>query len=480
MHEMRGLLLVGIDIAIIIGSIVGSTFLRLGIEPGVEYLGIHAMSFFISGLTYLVLLFIGNQYDIRKDYRSLSEFLTLLCVSTGAFVLATIFFYVDWSLRIGRGVYLLNAILVTLGISTWRSLYSRLIVRSSFQKRALVLGLGKEEGQLLHEVTETKTSGFRLMGALVDELPSYHNNERNGITILGSIDNLEQVLTEQAPDLLITSNGCVSRQDLDQQLFVQQRHGTEVVHIADLYEKATGKVAIHYVPDHLLYMGVIRSPVYAKKVKELIDRSAALITLILFFPIILLIMIGITLTSPGGIFYVQERLGVGGRKFNLLKFRTMVENAEQNTGPVWASENDQRITRFGRFLRRSRLDEIPQLINVLLGDMSLVGPRPEREPFIRQFQGRVPVYRKGRRKSDSSNTTVQTGWQETIPFYSLRFAVKPGITGWAQVNGNYAASVEESWEKFAYDLYYIKNQSFFLDATILAKTLRVVLGGNGR
>ncbi|MDE2321506.1 MAG: sugar transferase [candidate division NC10 bacterium] len=480
MPRKRELLLVGIDVAIIIGSIVSSAFLRLGIEPGVQYLEAHTISFLVSGLTYIVLLFIGNQYDVRKDYRSLPEFLTLLYVSIGAFMLSTSLFYVDWSLRVGRGVYLLNAILVTLGIALWRRLYSRLVVRPSFQRRALLLGLGKEEGQLLHEVIEIKTSGIRLIGALVDDWPSHHNDERNGITILGGMDRLEKVLVEQAPDLLITSNGCLSRHDVCQELFIQQRHGTEVIHLSDLYEKTTGKVPIHYVSDYLLHMGIIRSPIYAKRVKGLIDKSAALLALVLLSPIAFLIMVGTMLTSPGGIVYVQERLGAGGRKFKLLKFRTMTENAEQNTGPVWASENDQRITRFGRFLRRSRLDEIPQLINVLLGDMSLVGPRPEREPFIRQFQGRVPVYREGKRKNDPANARVQTGWQETIPLYSLRFAVKPGITGWAQINGNYAASVEESWEKFAYDLYYIKNQSLLLDVTILTKTLWVVLGGNGR
>lgn len=480
MPGKRELLLVGVDMAIIIGSIISSVFLRLGIEPGVQYLEAHAISFLVSGLMYIVLLFIGNQHDVRKDYRSLPEFLTLVYVSMGAFMLSTIFFYVDWSLRIGRGVYLLNAILVTLGVSLWRRLYSRMIVRPSFQKRALILGLGKEERQLLHEVTEIKTSGIQLIGALVDDLPSYHNDAGDGITILGGLDHLEKVLVEQAPDLLITSNGCLSRHDVCQELFIQQRHGTEVIHVSDLYEKTTGKVPIHYISDYLFHMGIILSPIYGKRVKALIDRSAALLALFLLSPIALLVIVGIALTSPGGIFYVQERLGAGGRKFNLLKFRTMIENAEQNTGPVWASENDQRITRFGHFLRRSRLDEIPQLVNVLLGDMSLVGPRPEREPFIRHFQGRVPVYREGKRKNDPANVRVQAGWQETIPLYSLRFAVKPGITGWAQVNGNYAASVEESRDKFAYDLFYIKNQSLLLDFTILAKTLRVVIGGNGR
>lgn len=480
MPERRKLLLVGIDVVIVVASIVGSVFLRLGIESGSEYLEAHFFSFLVSGLTYLVLMFIGNQYDIRKDYCSLPEFLTLVYISLGAFILSTIFFYVDWSLRIGRGVYLLNAILVTLGVALWRRLYSQLTVRPSFQRRALILGLGKEEEQLLHEVIETTTCGIRPVGALVDELPAYRHGMTNGIAVLGGIDRLGEVLVEQAPDLLITSNGCLLHHNVCQELFVQQRRGIEVIHLADLYEKVTGKVPIHYVSDHLLHMGITRSPIYARRVKALIDRSAALFTLILLSPIALFIMVGITLTSSGGIFYVQERLGAGGRKFNLLKFRTMIANAEQNTGPVWASENDQRITRFGHFLRRSRLDEIPQLVNVLVGDMSLVGPRPEREAFIRQFQGRVPVYRKGRRKSDSTGATVQTGWQETIPLYSLRFAVKPGITGWAQVNGNYAASVEESWEKFAYDLYYIKNQSLPLDVAILTRTLWVVLGGNGR
>lgn len=479
MPGKRILVLVGVDLLIIIGSIILSALLRLGIQNGVNYLESHAISFGLSTLIYLLLLYIGNQYDAKKDYRSLSEFVTLLSVSAGAFILSTFFFYVDWSLKIGRGIYLLNAATVTLGTSLWRRIYSRLIAEPRFQARALVVGLGKEETALVHEMAETKGSAIQFVGALVDKY-SPLDDERNGVPILGGFDRLEKLLLEDAADLLITSNGCLYRYEVCQQLFIEQRQGREVIHIADLYEKLTGKIPIHYITYQWLQLGITRSRIYGQRVKDLIDRSVALLALLLLSPVALLIMVGITLTSPGGIFYVQERLGVGGRKFKLLKFRSMVNDAEQDSGPVWACEDDQRITRFGRFLRRSRLDEIPQLINVLLGDMSLVGPRPEREPFIRQFQGRVPIYRRGRRRSDAPNRMVQTGSQETIPLYSLRFAVKPGITGWAQVNGNYAASVEESWEKFAYDLYYIKNQSPLLDFTILAKTVWVVLAGKGR
>ncbi len=475
----RQLLLVGVDILILLASIVTSSVLRLGIHAGSSYLETHAASFVVSTLVYVILLYVAGQYDVRKDYGSLPQSLTLLGVSVGAFVLSTVFFYVDWSLKIGRGIYLLNVGLVTAGIWLWRRLYCRLIAQPLFQRRALLLGLSRDELPLVKEMTEVKASGIQFIGALVDQYVPLHD-ERDGIPILGDLDSLEKVLLDEPVEVLVASNGTLSRQDVCQQLFIQERQGKEAIHIADLYETLTGKVPIRYVSDQWLHLGVTRSRIYGQRIKGLIDRSVALLAIVLLVPLALLIMVGIALTSRGGIFYVQERLGAGGRKFKLLKFRTMVDDAEQESGPVWAAEDDRRITPFGRLLRRWRLDEIPQFVNVLLGDMSLVGPRPERELFIRRFQDHVPIYRRGRRRTDTPGAEIQTGWQERIPLYSLRFAVKPGLTGWAQINHPYAASMEESLEKFVYDLFYIKHLSLLLDSTILAKSVWVVLSGNGR
>jgi len=180
------------------------------------------------------------------------------------------------------------------------------------------------------------------------------------------------------------------------------------------------------------------------------DITLALIGLAVSLPFMALIAVLIKLDSPGAILFRQERVGQNGKIFILNKFRSMRENAERASGPVWASARDPRITRVGRFLRKARFDELPQLFNVLVGNMSFVGPRPERPEFIRVLRQR-------------------------IPFYAGRLAVKPGITGWAQIRHQYAASVEETQEKLQYDLYYIKNLSLFLDLLILLQTVQVVL-----
>ncbi len=187
--------------------------------------------------------------------------------------------------------------------------------------------------------------------------------------------------------------------------------------------------------------------------KRLLDIVASSIGLLLASPLMLLVALAVRLDSPGPIFFSQERIGRGRKAFRVWKFRSMRTDAEKN-GPVWATQGDPRVTRVGRFIRTTRLDELPQLWNVLTGDMSLVGPRPERELFVDQLC-------------------------EVNPFYAQRLVVRPGLTGWAQIKAPYASSFEESIEKLKYDLYYIKNLSVFLDISILLSTARIVLLGRG-
>ena len=189
-------------------------------------------------------------------------------------------------------------------------------------------------------------------------------------------------------------------------------------------------------------------------IKRISDIIPAALGLTVMAPIMVIIAILIKLDSRGPVFFRQERVGEGGEVFTLLKFRSMREDAEAKTGPVWAKKDDDRVTGLGRILRKTRLDELPQLINVLKGDMSFVGPRPERQFFVEQLI-------------------------EKIPYYSLRGSVKPGVTGWAQICYPYGASEEDAYEKLQYDLYYIKNMSFLLDLTIIFETAKVVLLGRG-
>jgi lipopolysaccharide/colanic/teichoic acid biosynthesis glycosyltransferase len=229
----------------------------------------------------------------------------------------------------------------------------------------------------------------------------------------------------------------------------------------------------------LLIHSLNSNKVYYRHFKRITDLVLASLGLALTWPLWVLIALAVKLDSAGPVFFGQERLGKDGKPFRILKFRTMVNDAEKG-GPQFACHRDPRITRVGRLLRLTRLDELPQLYNILKGDMSFIGPRPEREVFIREFQQAVPELREGRRASDPHACNVLCGYKERIPYYSYRLLVKPGITGWAQVMHTYAATLEETKEKLQYDLYYIKNMSLLLDLAILLKTIRIVLFGSGR
>lgn len=208
------------------------------------------------------------------------------------------------------------------------------------------------------------------------------------------------------------------------------------------------------------------------------DIIISTIGLLISLPITIPAGIAIKISDGGDIFYRQKRLGENVRKFELIKFRSMVQDAEKDSGALWADDKDPRITNVGKFLRRWHIDEMPQLLNVFKGDMSMVGPRPEREEFVKGFREKIQVMKRGRRKTDSGGTFVD--YQEKIPYYTQRLSVKPGITGWAQVMYPYASSFEQTIEKLEYDMYYLKNMSFALDVAILLKTIKVVLLGKGK
>jgi sugar transferase (PEP-CTERM system associated) len=232
--------------------------------------------------------------------------------------------------------------------------------------------------------------------------------------------------------------------------------GIQVEDWPTFYEKETGKILVTDLrPSWLIFSDGFVKTSRTEIIKRLLDLGLSLVGLVLALPIMAAVAFIIKLESRGSVLFRQARLGQNGRVFILNKFRSMREDAEKDTGPVWAQDRDPRITRVGSFLRRTRLDELPQLFNVLLGDMSFIGPRPERPEFVYALQ-------------------------KQIPFYMERLSVKPGITGWAQVRYRYGATVEDAIEKLQYDLYYIKNLSLFLDLVILIATIQVVLFARGR
>ena len=234
--------------------------------------------------------------------------------------------------------------------------------------------------------------------------------------------------------------------------------GIEIIELPNFYRRLTGKIPVRHFEEQWIVFTEgfesIKKPVFFK-IKRFFDIVISIISIIIAAPLILIAIIAIKLDSPGPVFYVQERLGYNEKPFKLYKFRSMAKDAEMNSGPVWASKNDSRVSRFGKIMRPTRIDEIPQLINVLKGDMAFIGPRPERPFFVEKLKNE-------------------------IPYYSLRFVVKPGITGWAQVKYRYGDSVEDALEKLQYDIYYIQNISLVLDVYILIKTIQVILTGKER
>lgn len=451
----RLILLILGDLLIVNGSIFLAAILRLGLSAGWGYIQSNPWSFILTGWIYIITFFSMELYDIRKDFKSIGNVMALALASTSAFVITTLLFYMNWSLRIGRGVFILNGILITLFIIGWRILYSYLLEQPIFKRNVLIVGAGWAGKTISQEINRSQKSGLRMVG-FIDDDPLKKGKLVDGIPVLGDRYTIDKVIRKNDVDLIVAAITHEKHADLIKALINCSWKGIDIIDMPAIYEQLTGKIPFKHINNMwMLHIAIGKPKLYSRLIKPILEAIIALILFILLIPVMVVLAIVIKCDSRGRIFYTQERVGKDGRKFTIMKFRTMVENAESLTGAVYAADNDPRITKIGRFLRKWRLDEIPQLLNVIKGDMGLVGPRPEREVFIREFE-------------------------EKIPFYTQRLLVRPGLTGWAQVKFPYASSIEQTEEKLQYDLYYIKNMSFILDFVVFLKTIRVVLFGKGK
>ncbi len=362
-----------------------------------------------------------------------------------------------------RRLYLpLLPLILGLLLIGWRLFYARVLVRKPFDHQILILGAGWS-GKTLAETLQATIQatgnayGYKLLG-FVDDNPELQRETIGGLPVLGTRNHLVELIGLERVDELVLA---ISKTDdihpeLVDLLLRCREGGVEISTMTQMYESLTGRIPVQHV-DMRLALAAEKSiwhPLY-QIVRRLMDFTVAFIGCLLLLLVIPFIWLANQLTDPGDLFYRQTRVGKGGKRFQVIKFRSMVMNAEKKTGPIWASERDPRITPIGRFLRRSRLDELPQFWNVLRGDMALIGPRPERPLFVEQLAAKIPLYR-------------------------ARHAIKPGITGWAQVSYEYGASIEDARIKLEYDLYYIKNQSLLLDLRIIFRTIGVVFGLKGR
>jgi sugar transferase (PEP-CTERM system associated) len=296
---------------------------------------------------------------------------------------------------------------------------------------------------------------YEIVGFLDDDEKKWGMSFGNA-SVIGGTGLLSNLLKESRIDKVIIAITQVIRPEVYKKLVEAKFNGTAVYEMPSFYEKIAGKIPVLHTNEMWLgYADIygVKSNLYNAKVKKIIDKALAVIGLIFAVPIMCIVSLLVKMDTRGPVLYRQQRVGFNGAIFDLIKFRSMKIDAEMN-GAVWAQQNDPRITRVGRIIRFLRIDELPQLWNVLKGELSLVGPRPERPKFVDQLT-------------------------REIPYYSLRHSVKPGITGWAQISYPYGASKEDALEKLQFDLYYIKNVTFLLDLYIILRTIRTVLFGKG-
>lgn len=347
------------------------------------------------------------------------------------------------------------AVLLSLSlIFCWRNFFGWISGKLTMQERVLILGTHEMAVEVARQLLSRKALGFTVVGFLDENRDNLGRSLINP-KIIGTYEDLHSVVVREKVDRVIIAAPERRGRLPIQELLGARVQGIEFIEGNRFYEQISGKVFLEDIkPSGFIYSRGFKKSGFAKWSKRMTGIVVSLLIGIVSLPAMILVAILIKLDSPGPIFYRQERVGEEGTPFMLLKFRSMRIDAEALTGPVWAKEEDPRVTRVGRFIRKTRLDELPQIINVLRGDMSFVGPRPERPFFVEELS-------------------------KQIPFYPLRFAVKPGVTGWAQVSYSYGASVEDAKEKLRYDLYYIKNMSLLFDLFIIFQTVKIVLFGRG-
>ena len=471
------ILLVG-DVCLLCLTMTAGLFLSPRINDPLAMFASNKAYFLLMGLMYLLVNYIADLYDYQKDYRRwwhIAQVFLAACIGTLANI---VLFYFPLGKFVGRFLLVIQASSYAILLTLWRYIFSSLALPERLQRRLLILGAGSSGTRTLQALRNRPRCGLEVLG-FVDDDPQKLGTVVEGLPVLGESSRLQELVSQYKADLVVVAITHEKSQQLVNILTRVSWTGIEIVDMPNFYEHLAGKLPIDHLSDlWLLFNGLNKNKLYCRHLKRLMDVIVAGVLLITHTPLLALIAAAIKWDSQGPVFYRQERLGYEGRSFPLIKFRTMIQNAE-GCGPQWASENDPRITRVGRVLRKFRLDELPQLINVFKGEMSIVGPRPEREMFIRDFRELITENRMGRRATDPPGTVVSCGVKEKIPYYSHRLLVKPGITGWAQVMYPYASSLEQTKEKLQYDLFYVKNIGFFLDLAILLKTVRIVLFGRG-
>lgn len=402
---------------------------------------------------YLLTFYLADLYDLDAKFKNPKYLFRFLAAVSVSAVAITVLFFIFPDIKAGRGEFFISAALVGILAYSWRLLFEWWFKNIlGKQKKLLIVGAGWA-GKTLHDAIKGNPD-YNVVG-FVDDDPCKWDSP-NSPEVVGGCQTLKEQVRANEVDSIIIAITHLKGPELLKCALDCKIEGVHVYDMPSFYEEITGKVPVEHVDDFWFVstpLAGVRKIVYNLKIKRMLDIILSFIGLVVSFPLTILTATAIKLESPGPIFYKQRRVGLNGSTFEVIKFRSMRNDAEKG-GAVWAQKVDPRVTRVGNVIRKIRIDEIPQMWNVLKGEMSFIGPRPERPEFV-----------------DMLN--------EKIPYYSLRHSVRPGITGWAQVMYPYGASVEDALEKLQYDLFYIKNLSPLLDFHILLKTVKVVLFRKG-
>ena len=445
--------LVLLETVLIVAAVGVAAYSRLGVWAWQILIEEHGFpkTLLVAGVAQACLYY-ADLYNLRlvSDRREL--FIRVVqALGAASFILAALYFWFPF-LVIGRGVFAIAAVLVVSLVIGWRLLFEWLSRRVRPRERLLLVGTNAQAVALAEEIfSRRRELGVEIVG-FIDPDPARVGAHVLNPGVVGTIEDIPSIVRSRNVDRVVVSLVDARGKLPMDKLLEMKLDGVAFDHLASVYEEYTGKIAVENLrPSWLIFSSGFRKSRLLAASKRLLDLVASSVLLIVTLPLMGIVALAVKFTSPGPVLYHQNRVGLQGAVFMVHKFRTMRENAEALTGPVWASKSgDPRVTPIGGMLRRTRFDELPQLWNVISGEMSFVGPRPERPEFV-------------------SELTHQ------IPYYGQRHSVRPGITGWAQVRYTYGASVEDALQKLQYDLFYIKNMSVALDLFILFETVKTVL-----
>jgi len=448
MNFKKGILLLG-DIVVYYLALFLTLVIRYQeFPPSSERIHLHLIPFSIVLIIWLITFLVANLYSLSFSKRDLT-FITSWIAASGVNVfLAFVFFYiVPTGIRPRANMFLLAALFFALQY-LWRTIFQHSISNEYVLKPTVFIGSSPESLELARVITKKPGLGFRVAGFMranspIHEFPTFPTDQ-----------SLARILDQHSIKCIVLDEGLNDAQII-KDIFLALSKSAVVYNVADFMELITGKIPVSIIRETWFLQNIAkRDKKLYETIKRIMDVMLMVIAAIPSLLVIPIVAIIIKLTSPGPVFFKQIRVGRFGKPFHAIKFRSMVVDAERN-GPQWATRNDPRITPFGRFMRATRLDEIPQLWNIAKGDLTFVGPRPERPEFVERLK-------------------------ISIPYYNERHLVKPGLTGWAQINFPYGASEADAFEKLQYELFYIKNRSIWLDVLIILKTIKTVLAGDGQ